>query len=406
MRGRLKICAVIVALLLSPLGWGLAPSYGATKFLETPDATRGTQFWSSVTGAVTYDSATTPKSGVASWKMDNAGDATAYLTKTGILGANGRVAAYIRFTAFDATTRPNIEIASSGGTIIFEICTSTAGVISLHVANCTGSQIGSDGATLSVNTWYHFAISWSITSTTVYSVKIFIDGVESISGSNSPTLGSASPDKVSFGFLLTDTGGQFFNLQHVYVDDGSGVNYPGDVRITAKRPNANGTAVEFTTQIGAGGSGYGSGHSPQVNERPLSETNGWSFSNTTRKTEEYNIEDAATGDVDLTGATIIDWMGWAWSNVNSTANSPVHRIITAGTLTAITESTTAQMFTHIQGSSTYPPGTGADIGIDAQYTTTAHLTRLFESGVIVAYIPAVAGAGPNFFPRRINRGGP
>ena len=52
---------------------------------------------------------------------------------------------------------------------------------------------------------------------------------------------------------------------------------PGAILVTAKRPFTNGTTEDgFTTQIGASGSGYGSGHTPQVNERPLSQTNGWS----------------------------------------------------------------------------------------------------------------------------------
>ncbi len=62
----------------------------------------------------------------------------------------------------------------------------------------------------------------------------------------------------------------------IYVDNGSDLSDPGNVHVTAKRPGSNGLSNGFATQIGSGGSGFGSGHAPQVNERPLSNTNGWS----------------------------------------------------------------------------------------------------------------------------------
>ncbi|WP_323162301.1 hypothetical protein, partial [Pseudomonas fluorescens] len=80
------------------------------------------------------------------------------------------------------------------------------------------------------------------------------------------------------------------------VDDSSALTDPGNIWVAAKRPNANGTTNGFTTQIGSGGSGYGSGHSPQVNERALSTTNGWSMVGAgAAVTEEYNIESKSTG---------------------------------------------------------------------------------------------------------------
>ncbi len=44
----------------------------ATAFLETPDATQGKEFWTTVVGTVVYDSATATKSGLASRIAGNA----------------------------------------------------------------------------------------------------------------------------------------------------------------------------------------------------------------------------------------------------------------------------------------------------------------------------------------------
>lgn len=238
-------------------------------------------------------------------------------------------------------------------------------------------------------------IVYTITSTTNFSISVYVNGSLFVSATNAqgslPAIGSQA---LSIGWGLFNSPGSAMtaNFAHIFVDNGTSGD-TGDIHVTAKRPFSNGSSVQFTTQIGSGGSGYGSGHTPQVNERPLSTTNGWSISQTTKQTEEYNIESKAVGDNDLTGATIIDYMGWIYSSVNSTSNSPVHHIIVNGVATTITESTTNTLFTKIAGSTTYPAGTGTDIGIDAQYTTTAHLTRLFECGILLAYIPAPVGKG-------------
>ncbi len=178
-------------------------------------------------------------------------------------------------------------------------------------------------------------------------------------------------------------------LSDIYIDSSNSLTDTGDVWVTAKRPNANGTTNGFSTQIGAGGSGYGTGHSPQVNERALSNTNGWSMIGAgSAVTEEYNIENKSTGDIDISSATIVDWLGWA--DMKSLAGETVQVILDGvNTAQAITSSET--LYFKVKGSATYPSGTGADIGI----TTDTSLTTvsLYECGVVVAYIPSGGGGG-------------
>ncbi len=205
-----------------------------------------------------------------------------------------------------------------------------------------------------------------------------MNSVQDISAAASPPTFGLNWD---FGYK-TAGANKFLNFQHVYIDDVNDLTAPGDIRITAKRPNANGTLIEFTTQIGAGGSGYGSGHSPQVNERPLSTTNGWSIAATAVKTEEYNIEGQTVGDINLSGATLVDYTGWVHAKalIAETGKIRVNNVDTNISLTS-----TITMFTKIAASTTYPAATGTDIGILTSATETT--VSLYEAGIMFAYNP-------------------
>jgi len=129
-----------------------------------------------------------------------------------------------------------------------------------------------------------------------------------------------------------------------------------------------------------------SGHAPQVNERPLSQTNGWSIAATAVKTEEYNIEGQTVGDINLSGATLVDYTGWVHAKalLAETGQIRVNNVDTNVSLTS-----TITTFTKIAGSTTYPAATGTDIGLLTSATVTT--VSLYEAGIMFAYIPAAAG---------------
>jgi len=292
----------------------------------------------------------------------------------------GRFSFYIYLVALPSATANMISFLDA--TTSVRIRLTSAGVLQLWESSV---QIGSDGSTLSTGVWYRISFAFTTTDTTHNRFELFVNGKSDISVTDA-TITNVAITAVLLGNGNANSTFDYRTSDH-YADDSSSLVDTGDIWVTAKRPVSNGTANQFTTQIGSGGSGYGSGHSPQVNERIISTTNGWSLSNTTQSTEEYNIEAKNVGDIDITNSTIVDYVGWILANVNSTADSPVHNIIINGASTAKTMTTTATMYTQPAGSSTYPAGTGTDIGMDAQYTTTPHLTRLFECGIMVAYIP-------------------
>lgn len=305
-----------------------------------------------------------------------------------ISDTGGRVSVYVYFNALpNATTRFMGLAQSNDSTTIINVALTTGGV--LRLLNGPSTQIGTDGPTLSTGQWYRISLAWTITSTSVNRAELFVDGVSAISVTNA-TLTNVTSSIIMFGNNAGNATMDMRSSDH-YVDDSTALTDPGNIWVTAKRPNANGTTNGFTTQIGSGGSGYGSGHSPQVNERALSITNGWSMIGAgSAVTEEYNIEGKATGDIDISATTIVDWLGWV--SIKSLVGETV-QVILDGANVAQAITSTITMYKKIKGSSTYPLGTGADIGV----TTDTSLTTvsLIECGVIVAYIPVAATPAPS-----------
>jgi len=245
---------------------------------------------------------------------------------------------------------------------------------------------------LPANTWVRLSLSYVITSVSVWSCKVYINGTLELNLTQTlGNLGLATPTCATFGIGNSSQNG--FNspptmnvwVDSIYMDNRTNLTDCGAIDVTAKRPNANGTTNNFNTQIGAGGSGYGTGHSPQVNERPLSVTNGWSVIAVAATTEEYNIESLSTGDVDLTGATLVDYTGWLYTKALIAETA---QIIVNNVATNISVTTSNAMFTKAAGSTTYPAGTGTDIGMITSATATT--VSLYECGIMFAYTPAVA----------------
>jgi len=218
--------------------------------------------------------------------------------------AGRRISTYFYFNAIPSTTLGSIiRIQQSGGTNVVTLRITNAGVLQLW--NAETAQIGTDGPTLSLGQWYRICLAYTITDTTHNRFELFVDGVSAISITNA-TLTNVTTNKFVIGNCNGKATMDMRSSDH-YVDDSAALTDTGDIWVTAKRPLANGTTNGFTTQIGAGGSGYGSGHAPQVNERALSTTNGWSMVGAgAAVTEEYSIEGPSVGDFDISTAIIID----------------------------------------------------------------------------------------------------
>lgn len=293
--------------------------------------------------------------------------------------AGTRVSFYLYLVALPSADAMILQASNAGsGTVIFKLMLTSVGVLKIIDPN-TLIQKGTNGTTLSTGTWYRISVAYTFTSTTVNRVEQFVNGISSISITNASWTAIGTDN---FGFGNND-GNSTLDVRNsdFYVDNSSSLTDPGDIWVTAKRPFSNGTTNGFTTQVGAGGSGYGTGHAPQVNERPLSTTNGWSMVGAgSAITEEYTIEGASVGDMDISGKTLVDWAAWVSSGATV---GELASIITGGARSTYQCGTVTRLVTAYKGSTTYPAG-GTDVGV---LTTTALSTlSLFEAGVLIAFL--------------------
>lgn len=158
--------------------WQIAADVVSTLFMETPDATQAKEFWSSVTGTVTYDTAQ-KKSGLASWKADSgAGNAAAYLERVLLLpngtSTGARVSGYFRLANLPGGTTTIFRV----GGVYLRV--TSGGVLQLWDA--TTAQVGSNGSTIKTATWYGFCVVYTTGPFTpgVNSAKLFLDGTQDI----------------------------------------------------------------------------------------------------------------------------------------------------------------------------------------------------------------------------------
>lgn len=356
----------------------------ATKFLEpggdaTFDLLGVNSFWTQTSGTAAIATDFVHGAHIKSIKYAP-GTTDAIRTGNGVVSdAGGRFSVYIYLNVLPSATSSLFSIRTANAALQnVSVRLTSAGV--LQIWNATTAQIGTDGATLSTGQWYRLSLAYTITDTTHNRFELFKDASSTISITNA-TITNVTSSCILIGNSSGNANLDFRSSDH-YIDDSSSLTDTGNIWVTAKRPNANGTSNDFNTQIGSGGSGYGTGHSPQVNERPLSTTNGWSVVAIAATTEEYNIESKSSGDINISTATIIDYTGWVSAK---TLIAETASIVVNGTTSNISLTTTITVFTKIAGSSTYPAGTGTDIGIVTSATATT--VSLYECGVIVAFIP-------------------
>ena len=279
----------------------------------------------------------------------------------------------------------------------------------------------SGNTVLSANTWYRLTLSYVITNATNYTMKLFLNGTLEITVTQAAgtLLHTATSDLIigmgNSGIFGGTTSVMDVWYDDLYVDNGTTLDDPGNISVTNKRAYSNGTTNGFTTT--GTPSGYGSGHASYVNGNyPVgSDTTTYVSAVVVASaiTEEFTIEGASVGDANLTGTTIKGVRGWVFASSTLTETDT---IVVDGTQTSITVTSTPTLF--VQNSpnpTTYPAGTGTDIGMVTN--TTAATAKLFGAGILIAYIPAAPssglfmqtpmnglGIGGPFFPTQITRG--
>ncbi|MDP2730144.1 MAG: hypothetical protein Q8O55_06660, partial [Dehalococcoidales bacterium] len=370
--------------------WQIASDVITTLFMDTPDATQAKEFWSAVVGTVAYDT-TQKKSGLASWKGT-------YGSPDGWVAAGmridnlfpwspqaGRITAYFRLQDLPSGFTPLIWIRTD--LYDFSYGVNSSGVLQLRTGGENpGTQLGSNGTTLAANTWYRISIAWNITNTTTFTIKVFLDGTLDITG-NSGTLSADAANMIYIGWMESvSSGTKVLWFQHVYMDDDTSLTDTGDIRVTAKLP------VDVVHDNFDGSAGA-------VSQRPITTateaTDAQTHTGTNQVHQDYDIQAASVGDVDISGDTIVALNFWIWAkNAADTAGTP-KQVYQADTEEAITLSTSYQLFTKIIDTTTYPSDGASIIGMESTGDTAD--TFLGEAGVLVAYIQAAAAVPATSF---------
>ena len=293
------------------------------------DATRDTRFYSSNTDTtlqLIYSDSSIKNTGPCSLGFDSGTGSGASFVKINIFpqittydspvpgysnvnGAelHGRLSFYVRFASF-----PNAALGIFGRIMDMNgpagpgpgaISIDGSGVLKLLLWDGIFPnfyhQIGSDGPTLSTNTWYRICFCWNNTNRFINKRVVYVNSVLGISVGNI-NLGF-DPEGiltfVSLGWVQDPlVNSAVMNIDDIYLDTADSLEDAGDIRVTNKIPSSNSTN-SFPTAIG----NNPANRWENVDEQPLSLTNGWS-ENTGGPypiDEDYGIQSSASGDVDL-----------------------------------------------------------------------------------------------------------
>lgn len=373
----------------------MAIVYADSVTNDTQGFDRYTNSGNSGTGSGLSSDATSLSGSVRSGKFDTGSSGTGYAyarvqdnaaVLTMAADAGRRVSFWFQINQNTSTVADVFALINSAGTDhAFTVGFNASS--KLMVANAVGASggvggtvVGTGSTNVSTGTAHRLSFSYTITSSSVNTIKVWLDGVLEITVTN--TTLTTGYNKFDFGYPQwhgAASANSFINIAHIVIDDGTGLDDIGDVRVAVKRPFANGTTNGFT---GSGTpSGYGSGNARYVNERPLATGNFVSKVGAgVATTEEYTADALSAGDQDLTGATINNIFGWVYAK-SLASESP--SIIIAGSNFGITLTSSNQWLSRRSDLTTYAGNTDIGLVTDTSVTTVT----LYECGLLIVYTP-------------------
>lgn len=234
-------------------------------------------------------------------------------------------------------------------------------------------------STMLPDSWYRISFGFVQHGTDDLEVTTYLDGIQELSIEGASTGGFSGPfSDLQYGWILSPGANHLCWLDQLYIDDGDDLSDPGNKRITAKLP----ASVNENNWDTTGGTGA-------VNERPLSETNFRQHAASTGVRQTYTLQSAATGDVDLTGESIVGYMGWAWAKrgAGDLGDSPAFIVnnvleLSVSSSPIISLSATPALLKAPVTSVNYPSHAA---GIGMRSNEESGDTFMYECGVVVAY---------------------
>lgn len=361
-----------LAFLASLTCWS-APSI---TFIEPgTDATGDFAFYSSTAGTVASDT-TVSKTGPRSIKCSTGSPAVtaSVTTPVGILADAGRrTSLWVRVSGTPAAISRLLGFANSVGTAVFQIRLNASRILTVQPIGAT-EVVGS--TVLAANTWYRLSISYVIANSTTWRIQLYLNGVPEVNANSNGTLTTVSSSRIALA--SNSVFGVNFDtwFDDIVTDDGADYSDPGDIRVTAKRPAAN-NVNNYDTAVG----NNPANRWENVNEVPISIVNGWQQLAIADTQENYGLQGAAIGDVDISAYPLLGRTAWIWAKETAVLGTP--KIMDNGTETGITLTTSPALYTVTTTSASYPSNAA---GIGMRSAATAAGTFLYECGTVIAYM--------------------
>lgn len=224
---------------------------------------------------------------------------------------------------------------------------------------------------LAINQFNRISVAYVLNGANDLDIQIFVNGIPELSIDGAHTNDLSFVANLQYGWVQSPGVDHVCWFDQLYIDDGDDLQDPGNALMTAKRP-ATVNEDEWNATVGTGA----------VDERPLSETNGKQHTASTGVRQTYTLQAADVGDVDISGESLLGYMGWAWAKKGAGEDGDLPALIVNNVVyPRILTTTPALLKSAI--SSTVFPSHAAGIGMRSNEESAD--TFMYESGVVVAY---------------------
>jgi len=270
-----------------------------------------------------------------------------------------------------------MEVVDSADTILFglSILAKGSGIV-VRFVDAAGNTF--DGITeLPPDNQHRISFAYNLPSADNLSLSLFIQGIQELALEGNSSAGSPAPQQFRYGWIVQPGADRSCWFDQLYIDDGDDLSDPVfglEFRaplITAKLP----AAVDEDNFDTTGGTGA-------VGERPVDLANYRQQAATAQLRQNYTIEAADEGDIDLTGKTIVGYMGWVLAKKFSGFGGSAPQITVNGSDSFVPLTTTPAIYRKAVTDANYPTDPA---GIGMVSSTGSPDTFLYECGVVAAY---------------------
>lgn len=229
---------------------------------------------------------------------------------------------------------------------------------------------------LPINTQNRISLSYVQHDANDLDVRIYVNGIEELSIEGAAAGGLISGSDLLYGWVSSPGVDHLCWFDQIYIDNGDDLTdtvFGSELRVphcTAKLP-ATVNDDEWNTTVGTGA----------VDERPLNLDNHRKHTAATTARQNYTLQNAATGDIDLSGKTMLGYMGWAWTKMQSEFDTLL--TVNGAEIDVLSQMRTVPSLVKYAVSSSLYPSAAAGIGLNGN--EEGFDIFMYECGVVVAY---------------------